>query len=805
MGAPAYNHQAIFFADSERLRFESSGSNSGTAASFQDDIVQEPSGTRNTLRLGFTDGSALASSAIGARRYWPILYRPTNVVNNTEDFGELWVRRQFRWSSTQTFAGAGPRNRFLRLLSSTGTIVCFLELAGSNRMRVTEQGGGTNKTATGNALAEDTNYEVCLYYKAASGAGNNGIIKVFYRVEGGAWVELTELEYTNHNTTTLAGRIQLDGTQAAGTVDGASDLYNYCAFANWSVGTWADFDITDTWDISQFYAIEPRDVDQTNANIFVNLHPGQYDIGETNLAVTVEYATNTMFTDSTTTSLVQLTAANVYQAFVPITGLTAGTRYYYRVHVYDAAGVSEYAFTEANGNPFQFKTLPSVATTLKFGLMSCHDQNGHSHPYDVYTLLQSAGADWIFHLGDYNYMDEQQSGVYNAGTFAGIAENWQRTLCDRAKYLVTRGIPVFLAKDDHDVWENEYQLSYQTTSGSAPVNTWVGLSPNTRHAFFAQGMDFWKRWASDGMLNIGAAGTTISITGAGFTDATNAVTGTGLFSSYTFVGGHTFKLTAGTGCTPGYYRVASKQSNNEIRLGSADEPNGGGGDIADASVAGQLINYTTRRDYRHFETADTLILILDTRTDNNLSTQMIDTAQLSWIQTKLAATTKKWLLLFSPSAWGDVQDNTDNWNQVAPAQRTTIEGYITASAIRRAFIFTGDRHCNVIHTRFSSSTKIKAEILAGPARNDTYSNYDPADETLGGVLYSSPGETAAGVKITTPRYGASTAYCEFDEITGQLDVSILNGDGGATLRAETFTFDDGGFRSRARPYARHAR
>lgn len=84
---------------------------------------------------------------------------------------------------------------------------------------------------------------------------------------------------------------------------------------------------------------------------------------------------------------------------------------------------------------------------------------------------------------------------------------------------------------------------------------------------------------------------TIVLSGAGWTDATKSITKTGGFTNLIADASlMSVNLTAGTGVTTGEYRLNSKTSNDAAV--SDTDINSGGGDIADASVAGSIHSCT---------------------------------------------------------------------------------------------------------------------------------------------------------------------------------------------------------------------
>ena len=76
----------------------------------------------------------------------------------------------------------------------------------------------------------------------------------------------------------------------------------------------------------------------------------------------------------------------------------------------------------------------------------------------------------------------------------------------------------------------------------------------------------------------------LNVTGLNWTAATLQLSGTEKFAYYNFQPGDQINITAGTGVTPGWYTVASRDNNDTITLGSSIAA----GDVIDGTIAGEI-------------------------------------------------------------------------------------------------------------------------------------------------------------------------------------------------------------------------
>ena len=177
--------------------------------------------------------------------------------------------------------------------------------------------------------------------------------------------------------------------------------------------------------------------------------------------LTWQVATDSAFATVVRTGRVQTTEASAFTAKVDVTGLTAGTSYFYRF-VDDAGVVSTSGTT---------RTLPaSSATSVKLAVFSCAlYSEGFFNAYDA---AAKSDAQYAIHLGDYLYeygSDPKKFGNADAVALGRVTvpANDMVTLADyRARYALYRSDPNLQALhakmpwitiwDDHEFANNAY-------------------------------------------------------------------------------------------------------------------------------------------------------------------------------------------------------------------------------------------------------------------------------------------------------------------------------------------------------------
>ncbi len=184
------------------------------------------------------------------------------------------------------------------------------------------------------------------------------------------------------------------------------------------------------------------------------------------------------------------TTADVdYTVKVDVTGLTAGTRYWYRFRVADT--------TSPVGRT---RTLPAAAvTSASFAVVSC--SNYPAGFFNVYREVAGREVDAVLHLGDYLYeYDRNGYASERAEEYDRVSEpeNELLTLADyRRRYAQYRGDPdlqachaahpFLVVWDDHEVandaWRDGAQNHDPATEGSfedrvaAGLQAWYEWSP----------------------------------------------------------------------------------------------------------------------------------------------------------------------------------------------------------------------------------------------------------------------------------------------------------------------------------------
>jgi alkaline phosphatase D len=127
-----------------------------------------------------------------------------------------------------------------------------------------------------------------------------------------------------------------------------------------------------------------------------------------NVALTWQVATDAAFTNTVRTGSLTATEAGSFTAKVDVTGLTAGSSYFYRFR--DATGASSTVGTT--------RTLPaSGVASVKFAVFSCSlYSEGFFHAYDH---ASKSDALYALHLGDYIYEYSSDPTRYGNSSIPG--------------------------------------------------------------------------------------------------------------------------------------------------------------------------------------------------------------------------------------------------------------------------------------------------------------------------------------------------------------------------------------------------
>ncbi len=129
--------------------------------------------------------------------------------------------------------------------------------------------------------------------------------------------------------------------------------------------------------------------------IWTKVTPGE---GELPINVTYYVATDTSFLNITKTGTIQTDISKDYTVKIDVTGLTAGTTYYY---YFEALG--------ANSIVGKTKTTAATSDNLKFAIISCANyEGGYFNAFG--RIAERKDIDAVVHLGDYIY--EYAPGKY---------------------------------------------------------------------------------------------------------------------------------------------------------------------------------------------------------------------------------------------------------------------------------------------------------------------------------------------------------------------------------------------------------
>ena len=207
------------------------------------------------------------------------------------------------------------------------------------------------------------------------------------------------------------------------------------------------------------------------------------------VSLTWQVATDAAFASIVRSGSLLATEASSFTAKVDVTGLTAGSTYFYRFR--DAAGV-----TSMVGST---RTLPaSTVTAVKFAVFSCAlYSEGYFHAYDAAAKSE---AQYAIHLGDYIYEYGSDPGKFGNASIPGgrIASpaNDIVTLNDyRTRHALYKSdlnlqalhakMPWITVWDDHEIANNAY-LGGAENHNPATQGDW-----NTRKAIAAKAYHEW--------------------------------------------------------------------------------------------------------------------------------------------------------------------------------------------------------------------------------------------------------------------------------------------------------------------------
>ncbi len=156
--------------------------------------------------------------------------------------------------------------------------------------------------------------------------------------------------------------------------------------------------------------------------------------------LTVEYDTDSDFGSFSSSGAVVVGASAPNVGKVNITGLTAGTTYYYRIRL-TTGGLQ--SVTTDDSLPPRFKCGPAddVDVAFKFGVVSCWDS---ASDRTVFEALQTEDVDLVVACGDQGYVDSQVAATIRTEKKVLATPTWtwaQKVLHKR---------PLIATWDDHD-------------------------------------------------------------------------------------------------------------------------------------------------------------------------------------------------------------------------------------------------------------------------------------------------------------------------------------------------------------------
>jgi hypothetical protein len=109
-----------------------------------------------------------------------------------------------------------------------------------------------------------------------------------------------------------------------------------------------------------------------------------------------------------------------------------------------------------------------------------------------------------------------------------------------------------------------------------------------------------------------------------------------------------------------------------------------------------------------------------------------------------------------------------------------IEQAIGASAVEKAIVLSGDRHCSLVHTRLDEP-KMLFEACGGPASNNVFTQYEATDAALPGVRFCSTDGAQFPPLSQPPGYAHMAGRVVIDEIERTFIVQIVDGDDGRVM------------------------
>jgi len=391
----------------------------------------------------------------------------------------------------------------------------------------------------------------------------------------------------------------------------------------------------DDYEYNRFRTSTCMDVSSSVAKIRV--HCDDETIDTSSGGFIVQYGTNATLSSGVSDSSYTAFSARTHDcATVSLTSLSADTRYYYRVKFQDDESSPTNTYTSPEIR--SFKTLATATGgTRKILIGGCRGHagwRGGNAAFDHLIAIEGT-PDMMLFNGDMIYdTDLTELGSGNS---------------------------------DYELWgltETNYSSAYRLSFGEYDFAKILSGC-----AFFGMCEDHEFFNSSDGNMRGQAVNMGLAVDNAGVAYPTSHM-------NTTYLNGGGSPVTADDVFTLATDVMASWWGNGTI--GAADSGSG-------------------RDYYRSFEHGNVLVLMLDTRT-RSTATKLITSTQETWIQTTIAASSAKYIIISSPASWGDYLINispAEAWGSNASlrAQRTSIFNWIKNNASDRVvYLIGGDRH-----------------------------------------------------------------------------------------------------------------
>ena len=184
--------------------------------------------------------------------------------------------------------------------------------------------------------------------------------------------------------------------------------------------------------------------------------------------VTLQVSTDPTFATIANTQMLSadVAADNVVKA--EVTGLTAGTQYYYR-------------FTQdsSTSRVGRIQTAPSPASTQEFTFAFTGDANAHFKPFTVLEQVTEADPDlWLF-IGDTIYGDDARSGTGVAEVRSEYHTKYKENRTDRSMRDLMANVGTYTIWDDHevtnDIWGTNPATVTQMQQGSLAYRDYMPI------------------------------------------------------------------------------------------------------------------------------------------------------------------------------------------------------------------------------------------------------------------------------------------------------------------------------------------